>query len=408
VVMFVTNLIFFIRLRERSRLYYLFFVVCTALYFASRDSLTVEYLFRPRPFLDFYFGHTALGLLIILIILFSKDFLKTRQLGHIVDRGLTLLALLAALNIALIPFRDRLLTQHLSTLLGLVVSAALLFTGLLSLRSGFRPARYYLLSFVFFLSGAILYALNYAGILSHTLTTFQSFQVCSGLQVILLSIALSDQIAELQRQKELAQADTVKALAKADALNIELQEYGRTLEAKVKERTEHLNQALTRVEELANTDVLTGLFNRRKLNEILTAALTRSRRYDRPLSVIIFDIDHFKRINDTYGHQIGDTVLKELAQTVAANIRESDSLARWGGEEFVIVAPESPLAQAAELAEKIRRVVDGHPFPDVGHVTISLGVPAYTPHDSLDTLMTRVDKALYQAKSGGRNRVDMA
>jgi len=408
VVMFVTNLIFYLRLRERSRLYYLFFVVFSALYFATRDSLTIEYIFRLRPYLDFYCGQISLGLVIIFTILFSKEFLKTSSFHRLVDHGLTFLALLAVLNIVLIPFRDRLLTLNLSTLLGLIVSVTLLFTGLLSLRSGFRPARYYLLSFVFFLSGAILYALNYAGILSHTLTTFQSFQVCSGLQVILLSIALSDQIAELQRQKELAQADTVQALSRADKLNIELQEYGRTLEQKVDERTRHLNQALTKVEELANTDVLTGLYNRRKLNELLGAALTRSRRYDRPLSVVIFDIDHFKRINDTYGHQIGDTVLQTLSRIVASNIRSSDALARWGGEEFVIVAPESSLAQAADLAEKIRRVVDGHPFPDVGHITISLGVTTYTPHDSLDTLMIRVDKALYQAKSGGRNRVETA
>jgi diguanylate cyclase len=408
VVMFVTNLIFYARFRDRSRLYYLFFVAFTAVYFATRDSLTIEYLFRLRPYLDFYCGQISLGLVIIFTILFSKEFLKTGSFNRIVDHGLTFLAILSVLNIALIPFNNHLVTMNISTLLGLTVSVALLITGLMSLRSGFRPARYYLLSFVFFLSGAILYALNYAGILSYTLTTFQSFQVCSGLQVILLSIALSDQIAELQQQKELAQADTAQALDRADKLNIELQEYGRTLEQKVDERTRHLNQALTKVEELANTDVLTGLYNRRKFNELLTAALTRSRRYGRPLSVIIFDIDHFKRINDTYGHQIGDTVLQELAKTVAANIRSSDALARWGGEEFVIVACETGLSQAANLAEKIRQVVDTHPFTDVGHVTISLGVTTYTPHDSVDTLMIRVDKALYHAKSGGRNRVESA
>jgi diguanylate cyclase (GGDEF)-like protein len=158
--------------------------------------------------------------------------------------------------------------------------------------------------------------------------------------------------------------------------------------------------------DLATVDPLTRAFNRRKLSEILADETSRARRYATPLSVILFDIDHFKRVNDTYGHDAGDVVLTEMARLVMGLLRENDRLARWGGEEFLVVAPGVGLEGAAELAERLRAAVAAQAFPGVPGVTASFGVAQYRPGEPPEPLVKRADAALYRAKEGGRNRVE--
>ena len=120
----------------------------------------------------------------------------------------------------------------------------------------------------------------------------------------------------------------------------------------------------------------------------------------------MFDIDHFKKINDTYGHTTGDIVLKEIAQVVTETIRKYDIVARWGGEEFVILVPNSKAEETALMAEKIRETIEKYAFTEAGTVTCSFGVTEYKDGDSIDSLVTRADEALYKAKEQGRNRVE--
>lgn len=154
----------------------------------------------------------------------------------------------------------------------------------------------------------------------------------------------------------------------------------------------------------ASTDLLTGAYNRYRFTELFEIELQRVKRYGGAVALILFDIDHFKSINDTYGHAIGDFILKEIANLVRNTIRSNDVLVRWGGEEFMILAPHTG-DEAAELAEKLCVAVETHHFPGVGKVTASFGVSAYAPGDTLETLYARTDEALYRAKNQGRNRV---
>lgn len=176
-----------------------------------------------------------------------------------------------------------------------------------------------------------------------------------------------------------------------------------TEQKKYQESLELINQIL---EKQASTDPLTGIFNRMKFSKVLGDELKRSQRYGTPLSVILLDIDKFKSVNDTYGHLDGDNVLKALTQLIAANIRSTDILARWGGEEFILLAPGSDLNSGAQLAEKLRAAVAVHDFPIPQAVTSSFGVAVYQPGDTELTLTNRADQALYQAKEHGRNRVE--
>ena len=161
-----------------------------------------------------------------------------------------------------------------------------------------------------------------------------------------------------------------------------------------------------RLKQLATTDTLTGICNRRHFDEVLESEINRSKRFSSPLSFILFDIDHFKRINDTFGHQAGDRVLTQLAVIVGDTIRTTDLFARWGGEEFVVLLPGSDLHAGRLLAEKLRIALENHTFSDVGRVTCSFGVAEYVAGDNADALMKKVDRCLYHAKTSGRNRVE--
>jgi len=164
-------------------------------------------------------------------------------------------------------------------------------------------------------------------------------------------------------------------------------------------------QAEHRLREFAEKDSLTGLLNRRKFYEVLEQEKERAIRYARSLSLIMFDIDHFKAVNDTYGHSAGDKVLKKIASVVTDHIRKTDVLGRIGGEEFAILATETTVESALALAEKIRRAVEMTAHDHAGKITISLGVSEYDDGLTLDEFIGRTDEALYAAKNNGRNRV---
>ncbi len=156
---------------------------------------------------------------------------------------------------------------------------------------------------------------------------------------------------------------------------------------------------------VATTDPLVKIANRLKFDTILEKQMEIFKRYGQPFSLIYFDIDHFKKINDELGHKTGDKVLIELAQTVSKDIRKSDTFARWGGEEFVIIAPKTKKEKAYEIAEKLREKIQNHDFKIGRKVTCSFGVTEVKKGDTTTTIITRADKALYEAKKGGRNRV---
>ena len=157
---------------------------------------------------------------------------------------------------------------------------------------------------------------------------------------------------------------------------------------------------------LATTDPLTGLPNRRALDECLQAALAAAQRHGEPVSVALIDVDHFKRINDRCGHAAGDRVLVQLGHRLAADLRASDRLGRWGGEEFLLVSGHTPLPAALELAERLRASVAGFSFAHGETVTISVGVAQVRLGDDAERVLERADAALYRAKDAGRNRVE--
>ena len=198
-------------------------------------------------------------------------------------------------------------------------------------------------------------------------------------------------------------------------LNVTYERMNRELQ-KAKQEAEELSRKLRKanesLQELVNVDDLTGLHNRRYHDDYLTREFERSKRYQRPLSYILIDIDHFKSVNDSYGHQQGDLILKELGRKLRYMIRSSDMAFRYGGEEIAVILPETDLDGAKKIGERILQDIERHEFPhkpgEPMHITVSLGIASYGEGNDFETLhefVKKADECLYRAKKEGRNRI---
>ncbi|KKM76639.1 hypothetical protein LCGC14_1378160, partial [marine sediment metagenome] len=240
---------------------------------------------------------------------------------------------------------------------------------------------------------------------------FFSFLICSlSLSFATIKHFLIERDAQVAaQQSKIAQSEAHDALLQE---RLALQEQARSdLEANIEERTFELQVTLRELEEknraleqINMEDPLTKIKNRRYFDKKLVMDLRRSRREQTPLSIIMLDIDHFKSINDTYGHLIGDDVLSMVAKVLAESIRRNDTLVRWGGEEFVLIAINVDDKTLFDLAEKLRYQIEKNTYGFVDKVTISIGATLFRTDDTKDDLLSRADQALYEAKGQGRNR----
>jgi diguanylate cyclase (GGDEF)-like protein len=215
------------------------------------------------------------------------------------------------------------------------------------------------------------------------ITTLQWYQLLFGLWLAVAVVFFVTRMFQLKRevtQRRRREKELV-------AVNKLLDSRGRELENKVKR------------------DPLTGAYNRQGIERALESGLSARRQRGVPMTLILLDIDHFKSINDTYGHLAGDNVLVKLSELIKSNIRQQDAFARWGGEEFLLVCQNTSIDEGKQLAEKLRKLVEAHPFDEDIHVTVSMGVATLANNETITRFFERADEALYAAKTGGRNRV---
>ena len=208
-------------------------------------------------------------------------------------------------------------------------------------------------------------------------------------------------LIEVQQLSQSIQSMTTALLAHER----ELAAVNQTLETQVQQRTEALETANLELERLATRDPLTGVHNRRHFDTKLLECFQTSQRTGRGFAVLLLDADHFKQVNDTHGHPAGDAVLQQLAHLLDENTRAVDFVARYGGEEFAVLLPHTPGGEGSmAAAEKIRAAIAAADFPEIGHMTVSIGASVWNPTDThAHAIVERADKALYQAKGAGRN-----
>ncbi len=233
-----------------------------------------------------------------------------------------------------------------------------------------------------------------------------------GIPIIMLTVkgAVTDKVAGLEAGAD----DYLPKPYNEIELNARIYAALRTkaLQDELRQKNRQLEDLLKQVEIMAITDHLTGVYNRRRLVTIMEKEFKRVTRYKTPITCLLIDIDHFKRINDMFGHHTGDTVLKEIAQIISGTAREIDTVARWGGEEFIVLLPQTKKEDALQPALRILTAISEHKFQGISdeQITVSIGV-ASAPEPSIDTedkLIQASDFALYEAKKNGRNRVEIA
>ena len=199
--------------------------------------------------------------------------------------------------------------------------------------------------------------------------------------------------------------DEIGALAKSLNLMAENLQNTMTSRDKLLYEIEQRQKVEEKLRHLSTIDELTDVYNRRAFNEKLYTSIGRAKRHNEPLSILLIDIDHFKVINDSHGHDVGDLVIKDLACVANESIRQEDMLARWGGEEFAILLPQTGKDSALLFAERLRQKISMHDFQQVDQITVSIGLAEFQADDTPDSFVKHADVALYQAKDGGRNIV---
>lgn len=402
ICMLLYNLFLFFSLRERSGAYYVVWVGGMLMFMMTLNGIAFQYLWPNSPAWNNQALVFFLGISVLFAILFTSEFLQLQTLKlswiHTALKTLIILAILASAGAFLLPYT---LGIHLSigiAVLGIFCSFIIAF---MRWRQGFSTARYYVLAWSFVMVGGAILAANKLGYIDRNLFTENATQMGSALEVLLLSFALGERVNQERKLREAAQHQAFVAQREA---NLEL-------ERKVDERTQELSEANRRLIEISVTDALTGISNRRHFDERLVLEIKRAQRGGYGLALLIIDIDHFKKVNDTYGHPAGDEVLRQVSKTLSLHVRrDTDTLARFGGEEFCVLLPNTDLQGlervAAALRIQIEKLHIHLPHQPVLQITISLGgshLPVVRHTEDGQTLLAAADSALYQAKHDGRN-----
>lgn len=415
-VMILYNLFVYIAVGERSFLYYVGYISAMPLFLASLHGVSFQYLWPEATRWNDQAIIVFLNLVILFGGAFSIRFLNVSPRNHPIMNRLTVWLMVVA---GLMAAGGVLLPYHLMILPTIVVGF-LGCTGMLVLSivrwvKKDLAARYYALAWVFMLFGGIVLALSKFTMLPRNLLTENATQVGSAIGVILLSVALADRLNKekkrsFEAQQRLLQEERKARMAQAKSLRIQ-REANTLLEQRVLERTQDLEVVNDQLRELSSTDALTGLKNRGHFDRAFSSAVVKAYRFGEPLSLLLLDIDHFKKFNDTYGHLVGDDCLQMVANCIRQYVtRPQDLAARYGGEEFVVLLPDTPEEGALRVAEKIRQEIARTGFrvsEEVLHLTVSIGVCAVCPQqaDATKAIFCWADEALYEAKGRGRNQV---
>jgi len=372
--MILYNFSIFIFLRDRAYLSYVFYII-SMFWYLTLIYGQFEMIVKPSQVVMDRLFFVAAGSAWLFGGTFSRLFLNTKTHAPVMDR-MILGVMGAGLVVSAAAFSGHTYLAHgLNIIMGMVGPVVAITAAVRVRQKNFPPATYFLVAWLILMSGAILYSMG--GILiPRTPVTVYTFAAGAGIEAVLLSLALADRIRMLETEKEV------------------------------------LRQREIQLQRVAATDHLTGLFNRRPLLETLAKEIDLANSMATPLSLLILDVDNFKKYNDAYGHPEGDKVLKTMAGVLCDHLREKDFPCRYGGEEFAVILPQAERSQAVAIAERIRLAFSEKIFHPLSgekvRVTVSIGAAELKPGITGEGLIRTADQALYAAKRKGRNQVAKA
>lgn len=393
------NFAVMVSIREASYFYYVAYALAFALLMLSFSGYGYQFIWPDSPKWQNLSLPVSLALLLASSVGFARTFLNLREKVPLLG-GIALLALPIALVFGVLAcLPGQLMSATIALNISLVIFSVLItIGGILSALRGYRPAVYFMLAWSLLMLGGIALPLSSFGLLPRSLMTEYGLQLGSAAEMLLLSFSLAYRITLLRNENARIELDA--------RLNLEMRVDQRTEE--LAQIAHQLRDANQRLSEMSWRDGLTGVFNRRYLDETLPKHMEACFEQQLPIAALMLDIDRFKQVNDQYGHDIGDACLKLLVKRAAEVVREDlDFTARYGGEEFVIVLFGADIHKAAAIAERLRQSLADRPLeiePEPLAVTLSIGV-ASAQSGSAEALLKAADQALYQAKRTGRNKV---
>lgn len=405
----IYNLLVFFSVREPGFLYFFIYSIGVVMFESALRGVAFAFIWPEA--VNWVDRSIIVGIHICTLFgaLFTNNVLLVRQTRPLMSRWLQLVMMLSVvcmIGSLILPYRVMIPASLLVAVLTMIVSPI---AHILRVMDGYTPAKYILFgSVVSFLSIFVLIFSKVGWLPRNTFTEYTPY-LGTVFQLLLFSLSLADRLNTEGKLREEAQLRV--AASQKELLDMQLK-INEDLDRRVRERTDELRTANTRLQELSTTDSLTGLRNRRYFDEMLQNEYKRAFREKLPLAVLLFDIDHFKKLNDSFGHPFGDLCLVEAAKLVRAGIRRPpDIAARYGGEEFVVLLPQTNLEGAIVVANSICLAFSAKSIEDGEHrvsITVSIGVACTIPQerDGHEKLLKDADKRLYQAKRNGRNRVE--
>lgn len=437
IIMAAYNLVLYLNIRDISYFYYVCYVMSMLLFFMGQKGVLFQFFMADAITAHHYAIPFSLITTLVSVALFFKEFLKLpTQLPRVwlFIKGILILQIAVVISVFLLPY-------HISIFIIMLIAAFAAFIALCSASylsyQGERTAQMLLAGWFLLIVCIIFMVLSKLGVIYHEFMATYGLRLGTSFEIVIFSFALSYRINEERQQKEIAleqvdaerieriraqdsalQHEIAARQAKEDALQKQ-KELNENLEMLVNERTKELERTLTflekanrELEDLSSKDGLTGVYNRRIFDERSQREWKRCLREKIPLTLVLVDIDHFKRVNDERGHQCGDHVLRELATIMKTLInRPADCVARYGGEEFAILLPNTPSEGGNHITQQLVKLCASHPISWNGEIfqfTISAGVntdiPSVEDSKSLEHFISSTDKALYAAKHNGRNQ----
>ncbi len=397
-LLLLTAFVSYMKVREKLFLFYGLYLLSYILFQFSLNGFSYQYLWPGSPWFTTRATSAFIGIVVVGGALFSGSFLQIWGEKHPrVKMLFSVLIVLGTTGALLSLFGNYSVAIKLSVISGLCLPPIVLIAIISSLAIGYRPARYFLVAWCVFLVGVFVEGLLSLGLMPLNFLTLNAMQIGSVFEVVLLGYALMDRIELLRIEKE-------KAIVQA---NKYLQQLNEKLELLVDERTQKLQDKNRKLSKIAVQDSMTGLLNHKASLDFLKLCKSSAQRYGKNLAVIMLDIDRFKLVNDRFGHPAGDKVLVAIAAILKDTLRESDGCGRYGGEEFLLILPESDADKACYLAERTRKNIEAMKIPEIENipVTASFGVAVFDPSHPDENLISLADRALYGAKKAGRNRV---
>lgn len=360
------NLLLYLKLREKRLLLYAAFLAAFLLTNIAYTGHGFAWIWPNETGLQRWIIPTLMVTFGIAGLAFARHFLETRANFPRLHNAVKGMSFLFAILLAASFLADSQLYALLTAFTFVTFFSVMMpVMGVLSLHSGFKNARYFLIASIASMLGTVVTALSVWGFLSFSQLKFRAVEIGMLVDATLLALALANQLRSIQMQ--------------------------------------HLN-----AEERAARDPLTDLFNRRSFTDMAKSIWSTAKRSGRDLSAIMVDLDHFKSINDLHGHALGDAALVETARILSASARQGDIVARWGGEEFLLLLPETRLDDALALADRLKDAISSIRIPSGNgpvRLTASFGVAQKAGHDSLEELISEADALLYRSKKEGRNRI---